>query len=354
MSDLLISLSFFVSKRFLYYEEAFLDEDIIFDVMYVAKKYMTTHLFDKCVAFLREHVEAENACVVLEMAVLFEHEDLVKRCMQIIRAKTKKIVQNETFTAIGRPALEYILASDILNISEGELYKACLEWAKTKCENGSLPCTTENLRNALGNVLYLIRIPAIDEEDPNVLCLELLTESEREALDAYRNDRVTDLALPFTTSQRRKRSTERIMYDLIDGVTMASFCTMDVSEHVFDVSEDIVLHSIDVLDMRQSSTVGLTVSISQGGEKLLRYVSRVPATRRQSLHCPVVPVYLPTGVTLDAGQFEIAVSYRFFGKSGVVPVGTTKTGIIDNNSLYISVSAKKSHHIAAIHISPVV
>lgn len=73
--------------RYLYCDEIQLEADNVLATLYVAKKYIVPHLARACVNYLETSLTAKNACLLLSQSRLFEEEDLMARCWEVIDAQ---------------------------------------------------------------------------------------------------------------------------------------------------------------------------------------------------------------------------------------------------------------------------
>lgn len=94
-------------------------------------------------------------------------------------------VQAEGFVDIDINTLESVLMRETLNCKEMHLFKATLYWASAECSRRELEPTAHNMRQVLGNVLYLLRIPTMSlDEFANVAVPEGIL-SPQETIDIF-------------------------------------------------------------------------------------------------------------------------------------------------------------------------
>lgn len=94
-------------------------------------------------------------------------------------------VQAEGFVDIDINTLESVLMRETLNCKEMHLFKATLSWASAECSRRELEPTPHNMRQVLGTVLYLLRIPTMSlDEFANVAVPERIF-SPQETIDIF-------------------------------------------------------------------------------------------------------------------------------------------------------------------------
>ncbi|KAJ8002184.1 hypothetical protein DPEC_G00177190 [Dallia pectoralis] len=157
--------SFLAMLKYIYSDEIDLCADTVLATLYAAKKYMVPHLARACVSFLETSLSAKNACVLLSQSCLFEEPDLTQRCWEVIDAQAELALRSEGFTDIDSATLESILHRETLNAKETVVFEAAMNWAEAKCLRQDLAPTLEHKRRALGEAIYLIRIPTMALDD---------------------------------------------------------------------------------------------------------------------------------------------------------------------------------------------
>uniref|UniRef100_A0A336LUJ3 CSON005144 protein n=1 Tax=Culicoides sonorensis TaxID=179676 RepID=A0A336LUJ3_CULSO len=179
--------AFLTLLKYLYCDEIQLEADNVLATLYVAKKYIVPHLARACVNYLETSLTAKNACLLLSQSRLFEEPDLMQRCWEVIDAQAEMAIKSEGFVDIDLKTFETILSRETLNCKEINLFEAALNWAQAACAKMELDPSTENKRQALGNALYLIRIPTMTLEEfaNRVAQLGILTQSE--TIDIFLN-----------------------------------------------------------------------------------------------------------------------------------------------------------------------
>lgn len=155
------SRSFVEFIRYLYSDEVHLTSGNVFELLYLAKKYIVSFLADSCCRFLEAELRETNVFRILEHARLFSESDLEQRCWRLLEAKTSACLQTEGLLWISRDTLSSLLKRDALTLVDGEcaVFKAAKRWAHANCKVKDLETTGEKLREVLKEVIYLIRFP---------------------------------------------------------------------------------------------------------------------------------------------------------------------------------------------------
>lgn len=81
--------AFLTMLRYLYCDEIQLEADNVLATLYVAKKYIVPHLCRACVNFLETSLTAKNACLLLSQSRLFEEQELMQRCWEVLDAQVR-------------------------------------------------------------------------------------------------------------------------------------------------------------------------------------------------------------------------------------------------------------------------
>lgn len=158
--------SFLELLRYIYYDGIELDASNVLGTLYLAKKYIIPFLADKCIEFLENNIDYQNAFTLLAQARYFCAPKLEEKCWEIIDRDTSSVLSTESFTEIDHDTLMAVLARDKLTIQEFELFKAAKKWAEQECERRNLPhANPENMRKVMSSALNFIRFPVMTLEE---------------------------------------------------------------------------------------------------------------------------------------------------------------------------------------------
>lgn len=151
--------------QFFYLDEVCLTHKNIEDVIKLADKTLVKEFYDECFVFLAETLSIENVCQTYYLAELHQCRHLVDRCKNKIKANSKAVFATDGFKTINREVLLKILQLDSLSCRETDVFEAFISWAKQYCvdyaDDGKDPNKNEDLREALGDLLYEIRFGAM-------------------------------------------------------------------------------------------------------------------------------------------------------------------------------------------------
>jgi len=157
--------SFLALLKFLYSDEVQIDPETVMTTLYTAKKYAVPALEKHCVDFLKRHLCADNAFMLLTQARLFDEPQLAALCLETIDKNTPEALAAEGFTDIDINTLSAVLDRDSLRIKEAKLFGAVLKWSEAECVRQTLQSSAENKRAVLGRVLGQIRFPLMTVEE---------------------------------------------------------------------------------------------------------------------------------------------------------------------------------------------
>ena len=151
-------------------------------VLYLAKKYLVSHLAKKCCRFLEAKIQPDNACMVLDKAIQLDENKLEAMCWGIVSEKTQECVNSEAFCNIGTHTVNALLKRDVLKISEVELFKAVLKWIDRECARQGIDIDENKTarRRVIGDNVYNIRFLDMSLKDfaQSVSSTGILTETE--------------------------------------------------------------------------------------------------------------------------------------------------------------------------------
>ena len=249
--------------RFIYSDEAKLTPDNVMQLMYLAKKYMLPSLADKCSVYLQDNLDASNVFNVLPEAQKYEEMDLLQQCWKVIEKETEEAVKSDSFVTIQRSVVEELVANDLINIKEIELFKAVDRWAVKECDKQGLVAEGSVKRRILGElIIQKIHFPAMEQKEfaDVVLDSDLLTLQEMKDMVKYFNS-VLNNTVGFLESQRGsllKRQVSRFKLFVFDNGWKRSSKFYDYIFLAVDTS--IKLHAVRLFGSHNTEyTASLTV-----------------------------------------------------------------------------------------------
>ncbi|XP_063414692.1 BTB/POZ domain-containing protein 6-like [Mytilus trossulus] len=206
--------------QFIYTDKITVDSFNVKNILYGSEKYMLQLLTDECNAFLASHVNVDHACLVLQAAHDFHMDDLETKVLNFIFIHGSEVLDSKDFINLSAECLKLFLGSDKLRCEEEYIYQKMLHWGRHKCNDKSLATTDENIRECLGDLLYLIRFPVMKSQyfTEKVSCKSLLTATEKVKVYQHFNYMTTEIfpsnkrmsKIKFETgiAKTRKRKTE--------------------------------------------------------------------------------------------------------------------------------------------------
>lgn len=174
-------IPFLLFLRCLYSDETDLSEEYAVDVMRIAHQYQVTTCVDLCSEFLQGIVRIDNACYLLETALLLHDTDLVKAATHFIDDNAPAVIQSEGFEDISLETLEYILKGNTFFAPEVDIIEAVDDWALSKLAKNDMTADSANKRLVMGNAFYYLRLPILSPRDfiAAQLTYEYLTNEEQ-------------------------------------------------------------------------------------------------------------------------------------------------------------------------------
>ncbi|XP_069119048.1 BTB/POZ domain-containing protein 6-like [Argopecten irradians] len=95
----------------------------------------------------------------MENAHLFSDPELHQKSLEFIENHSEDIMQSKLLKDLGPECLGEVLRSDKLAASEEDIFAAVLSWADCRCTEKGLEVNGPNIRQVLGDLLYLVRFP---------------------------------------------------------------------------------------------------------------------------------------------------------------------------------------------------
>lgn len=136
----------------------------LFELLLAVDKYDFGKLSNLIEKKLVESLSIENVMKVYEFFDLLQKPDMIDKIRSFVQDNTLLILKHESFTQIQRKTLNFVLSQQKLNVAEIQLFQASLNWAKAECERNFRLANPKQLREALGEELFLVRIPAMSAQ----------------------------------------------------------------------------------------------------------------------------------------------------------------------------------------------
>ena len=182
-------------------------------VMYAAKKYIVTNLSKKCTEFLLENLSADTAPQLLEQSILFDENYLKTKVLTKIEEEAPSVLSSEEFTTMSTDALHEVLQLRLWISNEIDVFNASIKWAANRCQQLKRTMDGANMREVLGDNLFLIRFPTMTIEDINntIIPQDILTDQEGPQIIRYLTDKSKPEDLPFPIEPRFDRTPRALL-----------------------------------------------------------------------------------------------------------------------------------------------
>ena len=190
--------------RFAYCNETIVEDDSVAPTLYAARKYLLDPLSKECVEYLTKNAAPENVFVFLAAAEMFDIDNAAQNCWKVIDRQTTSTVQSPGFLEVNRDMLEAVLKRTTLDVDEAVLFRAVEGWSKKECERQGKTDSPENCREVLGELLHLVRMPAMKQKDfcNGAAQSGILTTQETLDMLRYFNSD-TKPEIPFLKAERK-------------------------------------------------------------------------------------------------------------------------------------------------------
>ena len=281
----------------MYTDDVMLTGDNVLAVLYMSKKYMISILTKRCIAFLGKNLTPDTAPLLLEQSILYDEMEMKKKALDTIKEKAPLALASEEFLGVSKETLGEILKLDLKLDREVTVFQACMKWAKNQCQKKNISPSGDNIRQLLGNNLYLIRFPKMSslEFADTVVPENVLTDGEKIQIIRYiasGTNKSENLLFPIGSHLESDPIPKTLVipapyssitYSQRRGETIATSLSCTVSKPLR--LRKIYIHSVTRVPLFQNL---LTVKVHQNGKRLHRYIGphggASPATGQLPLH----------------------------------------------------------------------
>lgn len=294
---------------YMYSEKAEITMSTVSSLLYAAKKYLLSGLVSECIKMLEKSITVDTVCEVLQQCVLFE-EELKKKVLNFVYFTAAVVFNTEGFLHLSRDVLEIVADLDPLACTERCLFESCVKWARHQLrESGSENPSDEDIREALGGVLYKIRFPAMTPKEFAELTAhsKILTGDEKHDVYVYLATKMKLDSLPFATSKRCLRNANIVRR--FEACNSMRDC--GITAHAIDIQATVGLwlNGVGLYGGEQGATHDVVLMVLKGPEKLHQSVVRRSITSDGS-KTPIVigfarPVYI-----IANNRYTVWVSMR--------------------------------------------
>ncbi|XP_055301664.1 uncharacterized protein LOC129568121 [Sitodiplosis mosellana] len=147
--------------QFFYLDHVNLTIENVAKVLNLGQMYDIAECLSVCGDYLKNHLNKNNVCWTYELAILFDHVDLIHSCEKIIGMDTNEVITSAAFIATDRKIVQQILTLNWFSCTEVELFEACMAWILADSNQNTL---TKELRDEYADLFDGIRFAAMSLE----------------------------------------------------------------------------------------------------------------------------------------------------------------------------------------------
>ncbi|KAL5008067.1 hypothetical protein ScPMuIL_013648 [Solemya velum] len=181
--------------RYMYSDRVSLSKDNVGDVLQAANKYCVHGLSEICRRFLKENLDVDNACFFLQFADRSNEDNLFKMFLDFILENGDECLKSPSFCEMSRYCVEKVIEADDLMACELDVWKALVRWAEAECERKGVTTNDDNIRHAMGNLIYLVRFLRMNSDmfAQNVATNDILTTKEVSWIFRFHHHAIGDI-----------------------------------------------------------------------------------------------------------------------------------------------------------------
>ena len=188
-------------------------------------------------------MDTDNVCRVMEQAHIYNENGLYDKCLRFINANGNEVLTKPAFGELCPECVEKIIRPNELNADEDKVFEGCMIWANAECRRNRKQPNDGSRREMLGDLLYLIRFPAMDISyfTHKVSLGSVLTHDETLSIFQYFHGEVQQLPNRFN-KRPRNRVPDRVPAqrnkdkEATEPVKLADYRKVPNSEHISRVS----------------------------------------------------------------------------------------------------------------------
>jgi len=177
-------------------------------VLQGARKYQLNGLTQRCLEFLQSNLTDDAVCDVLDQCLSISEQPVVDACLRHIENHTPAVFQSQSFLQIGPEVLKRIVALDTLDVSELDLFHACVAWANHRAVTASPSRPSvygRVLRHYLEPLVPLIRFPTMTTSEFATFVVPLNVLSDTETCNVYKYFTCPERPEKWFQTAKRKR-----------------------------------------------------------------------------------------------------------------------------------------------------
>jgi len=177
-----------------------------------ARKYQLNGLAQRCQEFVEKNLTDDDVCDVLEQSVSIRDQPLIDVCLHHIEEHTPAVFQSPKFLEVSPDVLEHILRLETLDVSELDLFHACVAWANHRARATSrkkINVEGPDLRHHLELMVPLIRFPTMTTSEFASFVVPLSILSDTETCNVYKYFTCPERPEKWFQTTKRKRPGDR-------------------------------------------------------------------------------------------------------------------------------------------------
>ena len=207
-------------------------------MLFAAKKFDLQGLSELCFKYLEAEMNADNVCRVMEQAHIYNENGLYDKCFRFISANANDILVKPAFGELCPECVEKIIRPNELDADEDKVYEGCMIWANAECRRCRKQPNDETRRDMLGDLLYLIRFPAMDISyfTHKVSLGNVLTHDETLSIFQYFHGEVQQLPNRFNKRPRNRVPQRNKNREVTEPVKISDYRKLPNSENISRVS----------------------------------------------------------------------------------------------------------------------
>lgn len=234
-------------------------------ILAAARKYCVDRLVKECQTFLRKNMTVDDACLVYEHAHIYMEESLKEDCLHVISQIDGEGLRSASFLELCPDCVKSITESDDLSVAECDIFEALMRWSEAECGRQGLEVTEVNRREVLGDILYTVRFPTMDDQylTRKVAMVDMLTGEEFRSIWRCRQDENKSAVKLYSIKSRNPRKPPiNGKFDCITRFStieryqdLPSYDDLD-NAISFQCTHDLFLHGISIF-----KTFGVTMKL---------------------------------------------------------------------------------------------
>ncbi|VDI77981.1 retinol dehydrogenase 12 [Mytilus galloprovincialis] len=212
LSEKLVVLKRLVTTmlRDVYTDDIIITEENSIDLLKAAHKYEFEGLLSKCQNYLYRETNIDNSCSIYSWGRHLGLSSLTEKTLDFIVDSADDVLKTEGFLKLSNDDLHSLLSREDICAFEEEIITAAIKWARNKCKQDMIETNGQTMRQALGPVIYTLRIPLLSLKRYSDIVVKSMILSEEEELSLYKyftmsKKRLADLC-GFDKSSRNRLS----------------------------------------------------------------------------------------------------------------------------------------------------